>query len=189
MKKVLLSTVVLFAMSGTAFAQTATAGSGSTAVDTDDSAQAAITGESASATVTNGLPGFLNRTSEAEVGDGVIVRTFGNELFFNNARVPSTALIGPEEGQGFIQMMQQLPWERLIIAILGVGIAEAALQEAVSYTQERKAFGKSIAEFQNTRFKLAEAKTKIEFAKAKMGVQCCDTNIDKLTLKLRITLG
>ncbi|MEM9286845.1 MAG: acyl-CoA dehydrogenase family protein [Pseudomonadota bacterium] len=112
---------------------------------------------------TDGLEGFSRGQNLEKLG---LKSQDTSELFFNNARVPSTALIGPEEGQGFIQMMQQLPWERLIIAILGVGIAEAALQEAVSYTQERKAFGKSIAEFQNTRFKLAEAKTKIEFAKA-----------------------
>jgi len=82
-----------------------------------------------------------------------------SELFFDNVRVPMTNLLGTDEGMGFIQLMQQLPQERLIIAITSVAVMDAAIEETVRYTRERKAFGRSVADFQNTRFKLAEAKT------------------------------
>ena len=88
-----------------------------------------------------------------------------SELFFDNVRVPMTNLLGSDEGMGFIQLMQQLPQERLIIAINSVTIMDMAIAETVEYTKERKAFGKSIADFQNTRFKLAECKTKAVIAR------------------------
>ena len=84
------------------------------------------------------------------------------ELFFDNVKVPLTNLIGKEEGQGFYQMMNQLPWERLLIGITALGAIDFALQETIKYVQERKAFNKRIMDLQNTRFKLAEAKTKAE---------------------------
>ena len=84
------------------------------------------------------------------------------ELFFEDVKVPLTNLLGPEEGQGFYQMMRQLPWERLLIGITALGAIDYALQETVSYVQGRKAFGQRIMDFQNTRFKLAEIKTKAE---------------------------
>ncbi len=80
-----------------------------------------------------------------------------SELFFNDVRVPYSNILG-EEGKGFYQLMQQLAQERLVIAIRSVAVIEAALEWTVSYTTERKAFGKSISDFQNTRFKLAEIK-------------------------------
>jgi acyl-CoA dehydrogenase len=80
-----------------------------------------------------------------------------SELFFDNVRVPASNLLGAE-GRGFYQLVEQLPQERLIVAIRCAAITEAALQWTVDYTTERKAFGKAIADFQNTRFKLAEIK-------------------------------
>ena len=84
------------------------------------------------------------------------------ELFFEGVKVPMTNLIGSEEGQGFYQMMKQLPWERLTIGIGALGAIDFAIAETVKYTQERKAFGQRVMDFQNTRFKLAECKTKAE---------------------------
>lgn len=84
------------------------------------------------------------------------------ELFFDDAKVPLTNLLGSEEGQGFYQMMHQLPWERLLIGICALGSIDFALEETIRYVKDRKAFGKRIMDFQNTRFKLAEMKTKAE---------------------------
>ena len=84
-----------------------------------------------------------------------------SELFFNDVRVPTSNLIGPMEGQGFAHLMQQLPQERLNIAVQGIAAAERGFAETVKYVKERKAFGKTILEFQNTQFKLAEVKTKL----------------------------
>ena len=81
-----------------------------------------------------------------------------SELFFEDVRVPITTLLG-QEGRGFAQLMQQLPQERLVVAIRCATALEAALDDTIKYTKERKAFGRSISDFQNTRFKLAEVKT------------------------------
>ena len=83
-----------------------------------------------------------------------------SELFFDNVRVPATNLLGGEN-RGFIQLVEQLPQERLLVAMRSTSAMEAALEETVAYTTDRRAFGKSIAEFQNTRFKLAEVKAKV----------------------------
>lgn len=85
-----------------------------------------------------------------------------SELFYEGVKVPLTNLLGSEEGQGFYQLMKQLPWERLLIAIQALGAIDFALEQTVAYTQERKAFGQRVMDFQNTRFKLAECKTKAE---------------------------
>ncbi len=87
------------------------------------------------------------------------------ELFFENVRVPAANLLGGAEGQGFYQLMGDLPYERAVIAVAGVGAMEGALAETVKYVKDRKAFGKSIAEFQNTKFKLAEIATKTRIAR------------------------
>jgi len=87
-----------------------------------------------------------------------------SELFFDDVRVPTANCLG-EEGQGFIYLMQDLPQERLSVAVNAVAACEGALQWTVDYTRERKAFGKAIAEFQNTKFKLAELKTEITIAR------------------------
>ncbi|MEQ1867265.1 MAG: acyl-CoA dehydrogenase [Alphaproteobacteria bacterium] len=87
------------------------------------------------------------------------------ELFFDEVRVPASNLIGPGPGQGFVQLMQQLPQERLIIALQAMAVIERALETTVSYVKERKAFGKQLIEFQNTQFKLAECKTEATVGK------------------------
>lgn len=81
-----------------------------------------------------------------------------SELFFEDVRVPITNLLG-QEGRGFAQLMQQLSQERLVVAIRCATAIEAALDETLAYTTERQAFGRRLADFQNTRFKLAEVKT------------------------------
>ncbi|MFZ4122381.1 MAG: acyl-CoA dehydrogenase family protein [Caulobacterales bacterium] len=88
-----------------------------------------------------------------------------SELFFEDVRVPTSNLLGSDEGQGFIQLMQQLASERLQIGIQGVAMMERALALTIDYVKTRKAFGKSIADFQNTQFKLAECKTEATVAK------------------------
>ncbi len=84
------------------------------------------------------------------------------ELFYEDVKVPLTNLLGTDEGQGFYQLMKQLPWERLLIAIQALGAIDYAIDETLKYVQERKAFGQRVMDFQNTRFKLAECKTKAE---------------------------
>jgi alkylation response protein AidB-like acyl-CoA dehydrogenase len=86
------------------------------------------------------------------------------ELFFDNVRVPAQNLLG-QENVGFMYLMQELPWERLQIAISAIANAEAAIEHTIRYTHERKAFGKEIASFQNTRFKLAELKTETQIGR------------------------
>ena len=88
-----------------------------------------------------------------------------SELFFNNVRIPTSNLIGPEEGQGFFQLMQELPQERLLIANQAIAMIERALTLTIDYVRERKAFGKSVLDFQNTQFKLAELKSEATMAR------------------------
>jgi len=87
-----------------------------------------------------------------------------SELFFDQIRVPVTNLLG-REGGGFGHLMSELPQERLLVGITAVTVMEAALSWTVEYTRERKAFGRTIADFQNTRFKLAEVKTEVTVAR------------------------
>ncbi len=82
-----------------------------------------------------------------------------SELFFDDVKVPTTNLLGTEPGRGFYQMMQELPQERLIVAVQAVAAIEAAVEATINYTKDRSAFGKSILDFQNTRFVLAEVKS------------------------------
>jgi acyl-CoA dehydrogenase len=82
-----------------------------------------------------------------------------SELYFENARVPASSLLGAEEGQGFLQMTNLLAQERLVIAAMAQVMMERAVDLAVSYTKERSAFGKSLFDFQNTQFTLAECST------------------------------
>ena len=88
-----------------------------------------------------------------------------SELFFEDVKLPAESLLGSEEGQGFIQLMTELPQERLLVATAGVGMIERALRLTIDYVKERKAFGKTIIEFQNTQFVLAECKTEATVAK------------------------
>ena len=81
------------------------------------------------------------------------------ELFFDAVRVPAERLLGGTEGKGFAQLMSDLPYERLIVAVQAVATMEGAIEETVRYVKGRQAFGKSLLELQNTRFRLAEAAT------------------------------
>ena len=83
------------------------------------------------------------------------------ELFFDNVEVPAENLLG-QENNGFIYLMQELPWERMQIAITAAAKCEAALRWTIDYVSERKAFGRNLGSFQNTRFKLAEVATETQ---------------------------
>jgi len=86
------------------------------------------------------------------------------ELFFEDVLVPADSLLG-EEGHGFGYLMQELPWERLQIAISAIAAADDAYRLTLQYVRERKAFGQTVADFQNTRFLLAELKTEIQIGR------------------------
>ena len=90
-----------------------------------------------------------------------------SELFFDNVRVPAANLLGgpAQENRGFICLMEQLPWERLQIAISAVAASQAAIDWTVDYVKERKVFGQPVASFQNTRFTLAELQTEVQVAR------------------------
>ena len=112
------------------------------------------------------LPGFTRGRNLHKIG---MHAQDTSELFFDELRVPVDHLLGGKEGregQGFFQLMQELPQERLLIAVQAVGGMERGLQEALNYTKERKAFGKSVWEFQNTRFTLADAQAQLIAARA-----------------------
>ena len=87
------------------------------------------------------------------------------ELFFDDMQVPADALLGEETGQGFIQLMTELPQERLNIAVQGVAAMEKALRHTIDYVKDRRAFGKRIIDFQNSQFELAELKTIVTICK------------------------
>ena len=89
-----------------------------------------------------------------------------SELFFDDVRVPADALLGGQEGQGFFQLMSDLPYERTIIGVTALAAMEGAYEATLDYVRDRKAFGKPIAEFQNTKFKLAEIATQIKVGRA-----------------------
>jgi len=90
------------------------------------------------------------------------------ELFFDDVVLPENGLLGGAEGQGFYQLMGDLPYERLIIADNAMGAMIGAYHETVNYVQGREAFGKKVVEFQNTKFKLAEIAATIRVARAFM---------------------
>jgi alkylation response protein AidB-like acyl-CoA dehydrogenase len=87
-----------------------------------------------------------------------------SELFFQDVRIPKENLLG-QAGMGFAYLMQELPQERLTVGVGALASAEAALRWTLDYTRERKAFGKSVADFQNTRFKLAEIATEVQIGR------------------------
>jgi len=89
-----------------------------------------------------------------------------SELFFDGLRVPAEHLLGEREGLAFGQLMQELPQERLVIAVSAVGAMERALDDTVAYTRQRQAFGQPVWDFQNTRFKLAQAQSDLLAARA-----------------------
>ncbi len=89
-----------------------------------------------------------------------------SELFFDNVEIPPENILGGAEGQGFYQMMNQLPQERLTIACTAQGAMEGALERTIAYCKERQAFNGPLTQFQNTRFKLAECKTRTMVSRA-----------------------
>lgn len=99
-----------------------------------------------------------------------------SELFFDNVEIPPENILGGEEGQGFYQMMQQLPQERLIIGCSAIGAMEGAVERTIEYCKTRQAFGRTILQFQNTKFKLAECKTKTTVARAFLD-NCIDEHL------------
>lgn len=111
---------------------------------------------------TEGLEGFSRGAPLKKLGTKVADTS---ELFFDNVRVPVGNLLGKEEGKGFSQLMNQLPRERMIIAVKAVTMMERAIEAAVQHVKERKVFGKPLLDFQNTRFKLAECKTRATIAR------------------------
>jgi acyl-CoA dehydrogenase len=109
------------------------------------------------------------------------------ELFFSDMRVPAANLLGEREGLGFYQLMEQLARERLIIASMCAGMAEAAVLEAIRYTKEREAFGRPLIKFQHTRFELAELKAEVLSIKATVDYciqQYIDGSIDPATASM-----
>jgi len=108
------------------------------------------------------LPGFKRGKKIDKIGQHCSDTA---ELFFDDVRVPAGALLG-EEGKGFVYMMQELPRERLGCAIQAVGHMQGALDLAAEYVQQRQAFGNPLSKLQNTRFKLAQCKVKLELARA-----------------------
>jgi alkylation response protein AidB-like acyl-CoA dehydrogenase len=110
--------------------------------------------------VERGMPGFEAGQRLKKIG---LKAQDTAELFFADVRVPFGNLLGAESS-GFVSLMQELPWERLQIAIAAVASARVAIERTIEYVQERKAFGQAVASFQNTRFTLAELQTQVQVA-------------------------
>lgn len=129
--------------------------------------------------IERGMPGFEKGKRLKKLG---LKAQDTSELFFDNVQVPATQLLGglDYEGKGFICLMEQLPWERLQIAISAIAAAQAAIDWTVQYTQERKVFGQAVANYQNTRYKLAEMQTEVQIARVFID-KCCElVNVDQL---------
>jgi acyl-CoA dehydrogenase len=112
--------------------------------------------------VEEGTPGFTKVGPMDKIG---LKAQDTAELFFDNVRVPIGNLVG-EEGRGFVYLMQQLPQERMVIGMRSCAILEAELARTLTYVKERKVFGNPIFDFQNSKFKLAEAKAYIAMLRA-----------------------
>ncbi|MFO7249666.1 MAG: acyl-CoA dehydrogenase family protein [Actinomycetes bacterium] len=112
--------------------------------------------------VERGMEGFTRGRNLEKIG---MKAQDTAELFFDNVRVPVANRLGDAEGQGFYQLMRNLPQERLSIAVGAVAAAETVLEQTIEYCRTRKAFGQSIGKFQNTQFVLAELATEVEIAR------------------------
>lgn len=112
---------------------------------------------------TDGAEGFQRGRNLDKIG---LKAGDTSELFFDNIAIPPENILGGENGKGFYQMMKQLPQERLIIGCGAVGAMEGAVRRTIQYCKEREAFGGPLTQFQNTRFKLAEVKTKTLVSRA-----------------------
>lgn len=128
-----------------------------------------------------GISVFLIDTSLPGYGRGRKLDKIGahaqdtSEIFFDDMRIPASALLGTE-GDGFAMLMSNLPWERLIIGINAIAVAEAAIEWTVSYVKERQVFGKPLIDFQNTRFQLAQSKTDTAVGRAFID-QCIEAQV------------
>ena len=122
--------------------------------------------------VESGMPGFEKGQRLKKMG---MKAQDTSELFFNDVLVPVDNLLGGPamEGRGFICLMEQLPWERLQIAITAVAAAQAAIDWTLDYVKQRKVFGQSVASFQNTRHTLAELQTQVQVARVFVD-KCCE---------------
>ncbi len=125
-------------------------------------ADAGAKGISLIAVETRDAPGFRRGRNLEKIGKHA---QDTSELFFDDVVVPAENLLGGEPDRGFAQLMQQLPQERLVIAVGAVAAMEAALAETIAYARGRRAFGKTLLDFQNSRFVLAEAKTTARVAR------------------------
>ncbi len=114
--------------------------------------------------VERGMPGFSVGKRLQKLG---LKAQDTSELFFDDVRVPAENLLGGPalENRGFICLMEQLPWERLQIAIGAVAASQAAIDWTLDYVKERKVFGQAVAGFQNTRYTLAELQTEVQVAR------------------------
>ncbi|MGM9426442.1 acyl-CoA dehydrogenase family protein [Hydrogenophaga sp. MI9] len=129
--------------------------------------------------VEQGMPGFSKGKRLKKLG---MKAQDTSELFFDNVAVPAENLLGGAafEGRGFICLMEQLPWERLQIAIGAVASAQAAIDWTVQYVKDRKVFGQAVASYQNTRYTLAELQTEVQVARVFVD-KCCElVAVDKL---------
>ena len=122
--------------------------------------------------IENGMPGFQKGKRLKKLG---LKAQDTAELFFGNVRVPADHLLGGKafEGRGFICLMEQLPWERLQIAITAVAAAQAAIDWTVAYVKERKVFGQPVGNYQHTRYTLAELQTQVQVARVFVD-KCCE---------------
>ncbi|UWQ73183.1 acyl-CoA dehydrogenase family protein [Leisingera sp. M658] len=137
-------------------------------------------GVSLVAVETDGAAGFSRGRNLDKIGCHAADTS---ELFFSDVEIPPENILGGAEGQGFYQMMKQLPQERLIIACGAVGAMEGAVDRTIAYCKEREAFGGPILQFQNTRFKLAECLTKAKVARAFLDDCIAEHLAGKLTVE------
>ncbi|RKJ96285.1 acyl-CoA dehydrogenase family protein [Alicycliphilus denitrificans] len=112
---------------------------------------------------TDGLPGYRVGRLLDKIG---MKAQDTSELFFDDVRVPAANLLGGTEGRGFAQLMSDLSYERLLIGVNSLAMMEGAYESTLQYVRERQAFGKPVAEFQNTRFQLAGIATQIQVGRA-----------------------
>ncbi len=114
--------------------------------------------------VEQGMPGFSKGKRLKKLG---LKAQDTSELFFDNVRVPAENLLGGEamRNRGFICLMEQLPWERIQIAVTAVAAAQAAIDWTLQYAKDRRVFGQPVAAFQNTRYTLAEMQTEVQVAR------------------------
>jgi acyl-CoA dehydrogenase len=131
------------------------------AVKTDAAAKAK--GISLLVVETDNQPGFRRGELLDKLGQKTLDAV---ELFFDDAPVPAENLLGDAEGQGFAQLMQQLPQERLLIAVGAVATMQRAIDDTLAYVRDRQVFGEPLLQLQNTRFKLAECQTQATIARS-----------------------